>query len=89
MVTTEALSSSAFGSAEAVVTVAALVIVPAAAGWTTSVSQAAASLASDPTLQVTTPAALLTLPCVALAPASTTPPGKVSVTTTLVALAGP
>src|ERR1035437_4870738 len=67
-------------------TLALLVIEPLAGAVTVSVTVDAAPMASAPTAQVTTPL-LLAPPPVALA--NVTPPGRLSVTTTLLAEVGP
>ena len=84
----EAVLFEASGSASVAVTVALFVIWPDVVGVTVIVTIADAPLANVPMLQFTGPAPLQE-PWVVVADPNVTPPGRLSVTFTLVAEAGP
>jgi hypothetical protein len=86
----EAELFAGFGSVSWALIVAVFVMVVGLDGAvTTIVIVAVAPTASDPTLQVTVPEAWVQVPWVELAETNVTPGGRVSVTTTAVALFGP
>src|SRR5438105_3353068 len=89
-VVADAVLLAAFGSASLPLTVAVFVMLPPFAGAVALiVIEALAPEASEPTLQVTVPEALVQVPGVELADTKVTPVGRLSVTTTPVAGLGP
>jgi hypothetical protein len=89
-VVADAVLLALFGSGSLPVTVAVLVMVVGVAGAVALIVMfALAPLASEPTLQVTVPEALVQVPWEELADTKVTPEGSVSVTVAPVPASGP
>src|SRR5579859_234611 len=89
VVMSEAVLLPVLGSGSVAVTVAESVIVPTALGTKLIVSVAEAPFASDPRIAVTTPLACEAVPWLGFAETNVVVPGRLSVSTTLVAGLGP